>query len=136
MRIVLVPLAALILTLAAAPGCQSTHEKGVTSNYRSQWTTVRADVKTTTKAAESALSEAELKDVTSSSTNVDGSASGKKSDGTKVNVAVRKEKEASSQVSVTVGQMGDPELGAELARKIKERAEVGSSSASTRPRAD
>ena len=132
MRIVLVPLAMLALILAI-PGCQSTHEKGVTSNYRSQWTNVRADVKTTTKAAESALSEAELKDVTSSSTNVDGSASGKKSDGTKVNVAVRKEKESSSQVSVTVGQMGDPELGAELARKIKERAEVGPSSATTRP---
>ena len=132
MRIALVPLAMLALILTM-PGCQSTHEKGVTSNYRSQWTNVRADVKTTTKAAESALNEAELKDVTSSSTNVDGSASGKKSDGTKVHVAVRKEKESSSQVSVTVGQMGDPELGAELARKIKERAEMGSSSATTRP---
>jgi hypothetical protein len=132
MRIALVPLTVLALTLTV-PGCQSTHEKGVTSNYRSQWTTVRADVKTTTKAAEAALNEAELKDVTSSSTNVDGSASGKKSDGTKVNVAVRKEKESSSEVSVTVGQMGDPELGAELARKIKERAELGSSAATTRP---
>src|SRR5687768_17597797 len=132
MRIALVPFATLLVTLIV-PGCQSTHEKGVTSNYRSQWTSVRADVKTTTKAAESALNEAELKDVTSSSTNVDGSASGKKSDGTKVNVAVRKEKESSSQVSVTVGQMGDPELGAELAKKIKERAELGSSSATTRP---
>lgn len=132
MRIALVPLAVLAFILTIA-GCQSTHEKGVTSNYRSQWTKVRADVKTTTQAAESALNEAELKDVTSSSTNVDGSASGKKSDGTKVNVAVRKEKESSSQVSVTVGQMGDPELGAELARKIKERAEMGSSSATTRP---
>lgn len=49
MRIALVSIAALLLTVAG--GCQSTHEKGVTSNYRSQWTNVRADVKTTTEAA-------------------------------------------------------------------------------------
>jgi len=130
MRIALVSIAALLLTVAG--GCQSTHEKGVTSNYRSQWTNVRADVKTTTEAAESTLNEADLKDVSSSSTNVDGTASGKKSDGTRVNVAIRKAKET-SQLSVTIGKMGDPELGAELARKIKERAEVGTSSATSRP---
>ena len=132
MRIAIVSLAALLLSITL-PGCQSTHEKGVTSNYHSQWSSVHADVKTTTKSAEAVLNDAELKDVSSSSTNVDGSASGKKSDGTKVNVAIRKEKESISQVSVTVGKMGDPELGAELARKIKERAEIGSSSAESRP---
>ena len=132
MRIAIVSLAALLLSITLL-GCQSTHEKGVTSNYHSQWSSVHADVKTTTKSAEAVLNDAELKDVSSSSTNVDGSASGKKSDGTKVNVAIRKEKESISQVSVTVGKMGDPELGAELARKIKERAEIGSSSAESRP---
>jgi Tfp pilus assembly protein PilX len=132
MKLAIISLAALLLAFTM-PGCQSSHEKGVTSNYHSQWTSVRADVKTTTKAAEAALNEAELKEVSSSSTNVDGSASGKKSDGTKVNVAIRKEKESASQVSVTVGKMGDPELGAELARTIKERAEIGSSSATSRP---
>ena len=128
MRIALFPLTALALVVAVA-GCQSSHEEGVTSNYRTQWTSVSADVKATTKAAEAALNEAELKEVTSSSTSVDGSASGKKADGTKVSVAIRKQKESSSEVSVTVGRMGDPELGAEIARKIKERAEMGSSSA-------
>ena len=132
MRIAFVPLTALALAVAVA-GCQSSHEKGVTSNYRTQWTSVGADVKTTTNAAEAALNEAELKEVTSSSTSVDGSASGKKADGTKVDVSIRKEKESRSEVSVTVGRMGDPELGAEIARKIKERAEMGSSSATTRP---
>jgi hypothetical protein len=131
LRIAILSSAVLLLTLAA-PGCQSTHEKTVTSNYRSQWTDVRADVKATTEAAESTLNEAALKEVSSSSTNVDGSVSGRKSDGTKINVAVRKTK-SMSQVSVTVGQMGDPELGAELAKKIKERAEMGSSSATTQP---
>jgi len=134
MKSAIVAFAALAFSFTL-PGCQSSHEKGVTSNYHSQWTSVHADVKTTTKAAESVLNDAELKEVSSSSTNVDGSASGKKSDGTKVNVAVRKEKESTSQVSVTVGKMGDPELGAELAKKIKEQAEIGSSSVSTtRPR--
>lgn len=132
MRIALVPVTALALSLVIA-GCQSSHEKGVTSNYRTQWTSVGADVKTTTNAAEAALNEAELKDVASSATSVDGSASGRKADGTKVDVSIRKEKESRSEVSVTVGRMGDPELGAELVRKIKERAELGSSSATTRP---
>ena len=131
MKTTIMPLAALLLLAMVLPGCASSHEKGVTSNYHSQWTNVNADVKTTTTAAESVLKEAELKDVSSTATNVDGSASGKKADGTKVNVAVRKEKENKSQVSVTVGKMGDPELGAELARKTKERAEMGSSSVTT-----
>jgi len=132
MKSTLVSLAMLAFAITA-PGCASSHEKGVTSNYHSQWTTVKADVKTTTKAAEATLNDAELKDVSSSATNVDGSASGKKSDGTKVNVAIRKVKDTSSEVSVTVGKMGGPELGAELAKKIKDRAEMGSSSATTRP---
>ena len=53
--------------------------------------------------------------------------------GTKVNVSIQKEKESSSQVSVTVGKLGDPTLGAELARKIKDRVEGGSMMSTTRP---
>jgi hypothetical protein len=126
----------LVVTFAvtcalALTACQSSSSKDVKSNYRSQWTDVRADVKATTAVAEQVLTEAELKDVKSSSTTVDGSASGKKADGTKVNVAIKKEGDTKSQVSVTVGTMGDPSLGADLAKKIKDRAEMGSSSAST-----
>src|SRR5215207_3398223 len=122
---------ALIATFALVPAlllsaCASS-QSGVKTNYRSQWTDVRADVKATTAAAEQVLTDAELKDVKSSATGVDGSASGKKSDGTKVNVAVQKTGDAKSQVSVTVGTMGDPSLGADLAKRIKERAEIGSS---------
>jgi hypothetical protein len=113
---------ALVLALALS-ACQSTHEKGVNSNYLSQWTKVDADVKKTTKAAEWALNDAGLRDVNAVSTNVDGTATAKKADGTKVNVSIKKEKENSSEVSVTVGKMGEPSLGAELARKIKDRAE-------------
>jgi len=39
-------------------------------------------------------------------------------------VAVKKESENLSQVSVTVGTLGDPSLGAEMAKKIKARAEM------------
>ena len=123
---------AAALTLSA---CKSSQSSDVKTNYRTQWTDVRADVKATTAAAEQVLTEAELKDVKSSTTSVDGSASGKKADGTKVNVAIKREGDTKSQVSVTVGTMGDPSLGADLAKKIKDRAEVGSSavSSTTRP---
>jgi hypothetical protein len=114
---------ALALGLSA---CSSSHEEGVTSNLHSQWTNVNADVPSTTRAAEAVLNEEQLKGVRANSTNVDGTASATKADGTKVKVAVRKEKGNTSQVSVTVGTLGDPALGAEIARKVKDRAERGS----------
>ena len=43
--------------------------------------------------------------------------------GAKVAVDVKKEGDG-SQVSVTVGTLGDPKLGAELASEIKARAET------------
>ncbi len=116
--------AAVALALAAGlSACASKHEPGVTSNYRSQWTSVAADVPTTTRAAEAVLNDEQLKNVHSSSTAVDGTAAGSKADGTKVSVAVRKQKANTSEVSVTVGTLGDPTLGAEIARRIKDRAE-------------
>jgi hypothetical protein len=125
----------LITTFAVAAAvmlsaCASS-QSGVKTNYHSQWSDVRADVKSTTTAAEQVLNDSELKDVKSSATGVDGSASGKKADGTKVNVSIRKQGDNKSQVSVTVGTMGDPSLGADLAKRIKERAEMGSASVST-----
>ena len=101
----------------------SSSEKGVKSNYMEQWTTVNANTARTTDAAKAVLEGEGLKEVNGSSTNVDGTASGKMSDGTKVRVSVKKEGEG-SQVSVKVGSMGDPKLGAELARKIKDKAEA------------
>jgi Zn-dependent membrane protease YugP len=103
--------------------CQSTYQKGVSSNYRTQWTKVGADVKTTTNAARAVLSDEGLEDVKAKSTNVDGTATGKKSDGTPVTVAVKRDTNTTSQVSVTVGKIGEPALGAEVAKKIKTRAE-------------
>lgn len=116
----LLSLTALTTTLAIA-GCQSTHESGVKSNLRTQWTEVAADTKATTEAAQAVLEGEGLKDVKAKSTNVDGTASGKMADGTKVAVTVQKKTEAISQVSVNVGKLGDPKLGAEIAKKIRVR---------------
>ena len=44
-------------------------------------------------------------------------------DGKKVTVSVKKKGESMSQVSVNVGAMCSPSAGAEIARKIKTRAE-------------
>lgn len=104
-------------------GCASQHEEGVKSSYHSQWTTVAADTEETTEAAEAVLKDDGLKEVTSTSTKVDGTAMAKKADGTKVNVSVKRESDKISQVSVTVGTMGDPELGADIAKRIKMKAE-------------
>src|SRR5438045_4183511 len=94
--------AALLAAGLTLPARQSTHQEGVTSNYHSQWTDVNADVKATTTAAEAVLREQDLKDVKSSSTNVDGSASAKKADDTKVNVAIARKSDTKSSVSVTI----------------------------------
>ena len=116
----IVAVAAALMLLVGA--CQSTHEEGVTSNLKTQWTTVNADTAATTNAAKSVLEAEGLKEVSASSTNVDGKASGKMADGTKVNVSIKKEGQM-SEVSVNVGTFGDPSLGAEIARKIKTKAE-------------
>lgn len=114
--------------LAVSAGCQSRHEQGVKSNLRTQWTDVAADTRSTTEAAEEVLRDQGLKDVTSDSTNVDGTATGKKADGTKVTVKVQKKTESTSQVSVNVGTLGDPRLGAEIANRVKSRTDTGSMS--------
>jgi hypothetical protein len=119
----------LVLALALlaagmfATACQSSHEEGVKSDLHSQWTDVAAGTETTTEAARAVLEEQGLRDVKASSTKVDGSATAKTADGTKVNVAVKKQGERTSQVSVTVGTLGSPKLGAEIAKRIKTRAE-------------
>jgi len=107
----------------AVTACTSTKQEGVKTNYMSQWTMVNANTAATTDAAKSVLEDEGLKDVNASSSKVDGKATAKKADGTKVNVAIAKKTDSSSEVSVTVGSMGDPSLGAELAKKIKDKAE-------------
>jgi len=126
-------LAAALLIGLSTVACQSTHQSGVTSDYRTQWTNVNANTQTTTEAARTVLQSNGLQDVSANSTAVDGHATAKKADGSKVDVSVAKQSDTKSQVSVTVGTVGDPKLGADLAKQIKQQAEGGASSATTRP---
>lgn len=119
-RTILLPAVAL---LAMTVGCASKHASGVKSDYHSQWTNVAANTQTTTDAAKAVLESRQLHEVTAKSTAVDGVAKGKMADGTKISVDVKKV-DAGSHVSVTVGTMGDPKLGAELAGEIKAKAEA------------
>ncbi len=111
-----------LLLAALVAGCTSSTEQGVKSDYHTQWTMVAADTKTTTDAAKSVLEASDLKDVTASSTAVDGMAAGMKADGSKVEVTIAKT-DVGSKVSVTVGTLGDPALGASYAAQIKQKAE-------------
>jgi len=113
--------------VAAVVGCQSRHEQGVKSDYRTQWTTVSANTQATTNAARTVLEQRGLKEITADATNVDGVASAKTADGTKVKVDVKKQSDTTSEVSVTVGMLGDPKLGADIARQTKVTAESGMS---------
>jgi hypothetical protein len=112
----------MLLAVVLAGCAESGTDSAVKSDYRTQWTVVAADTKTTTNAAQSVLEASDLKNVTASSTAVDGTAMGTEADGTKVKVAVAKT-DNGSKVSVTVGQLGDPKLGASLAAQIKAKAE-------------
>jgi Zn-dependent membrane protease YugP len=123
MKYALVAIAAIGLGLVTG-ACKSSHEEGVKSNYMEQWTDVNANVETTTDAAKSVLETEGLKDVSASATKVDGKATAKKADGTKVTAAVKKLTDTSSQLSVSVGTMGDPKWGAQLAKEIKTKAET------------
>src|SRR5688500_5609612 len=115
----------LAILAAAAIGCQSMHDRDVKSNYYSQWTTVKSDVKSTVKAGEEVFKEMELRDIKSEATVLDGSIDAKKSNDDTVHVTVRRRNESSSEVSITIGTLGDPSLGADLAKQIKNRAEAG-----------
>jgi len=115
---------AIALALATGPlACQSS-EPGVSTSGRSQWTTVKADTKATTDAARAVLESEGLKEVKAESTMYDGVATGKKADGTAVKVSIKKSSDNYSEVTATVGTMGDSEIGAEIVRKIKQRVEA------------
>ncbi|MBC8105690.1 MAG: DUF3568 family protein [Anaerolineae bacterium] len=119
----LLPLSLFLFASIVLAGCQSKHQEGVTSDYRAQWMSVNADTTTSTEAARAVLADEGLKDIQASSTNVDGRVTGKKADNTQVTVTIKKQTDTTSQVSVVVGTVGQPALGAELARKIKDRVE-------------
>lgn len=114
--------------VALLSGCKSNYESGVKSNYITQWASVAADTRKTTEAAKEVFEQEGFKDVTASSTLMDGRASGRLADGTEVVASVKKDTDTTSTISVNVGKLGDPAMGAELAKKIKRKAEGTTSS--------
>jgi hypothetical protein len=123
MNRMIVVLGAAFCVAVMAAGCSSSKEEGVTSSYRSQWTMVGADTRTTTEAARAVLEEQGLKEIKADSTMVDGTAEGRKADGTEIKVSIKKKGEGASEITTTVGALGSPTLGAEITRKIADRAQ-------------
>lgn len=106
------------VTNVTLTGC-ATDAPGIKSNYVQQWSTVNGSVEEATEAAEAVLSDYDLKDVTTTSTKIDGNAKGTMADGTEVAVDTRKLTDETSEVSVRVGTVGDPTLGTEIVQKIE-----------------
>lgn len=121
-------LVAAILGVSAMAfvGCASKHQEGVKSSYL--WQSIDGGVSTdpaaTTDIAKTVLEAEGLKNVTANSTAMDGKAKGSLADGRVVDVTVKKKDNvAGSDVSVKVGTIGDPAMGAEIAKKIKVKAD-------------
>ena len=115
-------LSAALLFGMIGVGCESMNQQGVKSDLHSQWVDVYADVETTTNAAKQVFTDDKLTDVSAQSTMVDGEASGVTADKTKIYASVKKA-DKGSQVSIQVGTLGSPKMGAEYAAKIKQIAE-------------
>ena len=114
-------LSALLLTGAPLmTGCQ-TSQPGVKSTYRSQWTTINANTVKTTAVAKDVLQDMKLRNIESKSTAVDGNVQGFTADDTKITVDVKKVTDNTSQVSVYVGAMGDPDMGKDILAQIQHK---------------
>ncbi len=102
-------------------GCTSKKDPGVKSNYLTQWANVEGNTKQATDAAKDVLTDLGLKDIDAKSTEVDGKAVGKKADGTKITCEIERITDNTSKVKVSVGSVGDPALGEDIVKKIKDK---------------
>jgi hypothetical protein len=107
--------------LAFAPGCSSSKDPGVKTNYMSQWANVEGNTEAATNATKDVLTELGLKDVSATSTAVDGKVTAKKADGTKVKVDISKITDTTSKVEASIGTVGEPALGEEIVKKVKDK---------------
>ena len=108
---------ALAFPVITVTGCK-TDEPGVKSSYRSQWTTVSGNTMKATEAAKDVLQELKLQNVDAKSTALDGYATGFTADNKKIAVDIKKLTDTTSEVSVNVGSMGDPEMGKDIIARI------------------
>lgn len=116
--------AAFALAAASAfvvlPACETSNDSGIKTNYRSQWTRVNTDTETATQVTEEVFEELELKEIKATSTKVDGKVRGKTADGRDVVVDIEKDGQL-SQVAVNIGSIGDPDMGEDIIRRIRQK---------------
>ena len=110
--------AAILATMVSLPACH-TSQPGVKSSYKSQWATVDGNTVKATEAAKDVLEDMRLKNISATSTAVDGNVIGYTADNTKISVDVQKVTDKTSQVSVNVGAMGDPDMGKDILARIQ-----------------
>ena len=110
----------LLLPLGVLPGCQ-TPQSGVKSAFGSQFAIVSATVEETTEAAVAVLEALGVEEVTATSTEIDGEITGFTADRTRVEVYTVREDEGKTELSVTVGAVGDAATGAEIIARIRQR---------------
>ena len=122
MRKITTACAALSLLALMGVGCASHHQENVTSDYLSQSTMVDSDVESVTMAAKKVFTDDKLTDVSAEATKVDGRASGLTADKTKIQASVNKT-DTGVKLTISVGKLGDPKMGADYAVKIKQVAE-------------
>ena len=122
MRKVTTTVAALAAMTLFGVGCASHHQENVTSDYLSQSTMVDADVETVSNAAKKVFMDDKLTDVSEDATKVDGRISGMTADKTKIQATVTKT-DTGVKLTISVGKVGDPKMGADYAVKIKQVAE-------------
>ena len=112
-------LSAVVMTaMVSLPACQ-TSQPGVKSSYKSQWATVDGSTTKATEAAKDVLQDMKLQNISATSTAVDGTVVGYTADNTKISVDVQKVTDKTSQVSVYVGAMGDPDMGKDILARIQ-----------------
>jgi len=110
----------LLAGAASLSGCK-TDEPGVKSTYHSQYSTVAGNTAKATKAARDVLGDLKLQNIDSKSTAVDGWATGYTADNKKISVDIRKVTDSTSEVSVNVGSVGDPDMGKDIVARIQKK---------------
>jgi hypothetical protein len=115
----------LIAVSAFLAACETT-EPGVRSSGFEQFATIDRGTAEATRAAEEVLRDLGLQDVASSSTNVDGWATGKMADGTQVKVTLKRDFDNISGISVRVGSIGDTSLGKDIISRVRSKLGIAS----------
>jgi uncharacterized protein YcbX len=115
--LLIVATAALPLGLAAC----KTDTAGVKSNRLQQYTTVQATPPEVADAAAQVLQEMDLRNVQKQATSVDGVVRAQTARGDEIEVSIEREGQNTSEVTVWIGKLGDPDLGQDILQRLRQR---------------